>query len=274
MCRTLVDLVTRFKVYIFSLSLRFRLGWGTKPTINSTLLPTAYVVRREGNVFTRVCPSIHQSVCPHREGVGYPSQVQLGGGTPARSSLGGYPDRGGTQGGIPPHQTWTGGYPDQGGTRGGVPHQTWTGGYPDGGYPRWGTPHWTWMGVPQGGVPEVGYPPSDLDRGGTLMGVPKGVPPIRPGWGYPNRGVPEVGYPPVGPGWGYQMGGYPRWGTPPYQTWTGGYPDGGGGTPLRLTDGVLDKRRSVCLLRSRRRTFLLSIWLHTVDLLVNSIRFF
>ena len=32
------------------------------------LLLTAYVVRWEGNVLTRVCPSIHPSVCPHLGG--------------------------------------------------------------------------------------------------------------------------------------------------------------------------------------------------------------
>ena len=35
----------------------------------------------------------------------------------------------------------------------------------------------------------------------------------------------------------------------------GGYPCQGG-TPPRVTDGVLDTPQSVCLLRSRRRTFL------------------
>ena len=45
----------------------------------SKLLPTAYVVRREGNVFTRFCPSIHPSVCPPGRGTppgqtgGYPN---------------------------------------------------------------------------------------------------------------------------------------------------------------------------------------------------------
>ena len=60
-------------------------------------LPTAYVVRREGYVLTRVCPSIHLSV--HRGG--YPCQVQLGEGIPqpgpvgvgytSQVQLGGYP---------------------------------------------------------------------------------------------------------------------------------------------------------------------------------------
>ena len=39
-----------------------------------------------------------------------------------------------------------------------------------------------------------------------------------------------------------------------------GYPPGpgqdGGGYPVRTTEGVLTTRRVVCLLRSRRRTFL------------------
>ena len=47
-------------------------------------LPTAYVVRREGYVLTRVCLSVHTW------GGGYPGQVQMGGGcTPARSDGGG-----------------------------------------------------------------------------------------------------------------------------------------------------------------------------------------
>ena len=54
-----------------------------------------------------------------------------------------------------------------------------------------------------------------------------------------------------GGGRGSQPGVYPRWGV--------GYPaGGGGGTPPRVTDGVLNTPRSVCLLRSRRRTFLFS----------------
>ena len=45
---------------------------------STLLLPPAYVVRREGHVLTRVCPSIHDSVCP--QGGGGQSSVQLGGG--------------------------------------------------------------------------------------------------------------------------------------------------------------------------------------------------
>ena len=99
------------------------------------------------------------------------------------------------------------------------------------------------------------------------MGVPHlGYPPIRPGWGgIPPRLTPPSdltgGTPPwepPSPHWtlpgGTLMGGTPPQVTPPppHQAWLGGYPDGGG-TPSRV---VLDTPRSVCLLRSRRRTFL------------------
>ena len=92
-------------------------------------LPTAYVVRREGSVLTRVCPA----VCPHLGGGGYPSQIQLGGissGTPCWTWPGGVP----LPGQLPPPQvtplphpcqTWPGGYPTSGN-----PCQTWLGGYP------------------------------------------------------------------------------------------------------------------------------------------------
>ena len=108
-----------------------------------SLSPTAYVVRREGYVLTRVCLSVHtggEGGLP-RPGPGrYPSQVQPGGGdTPPRvppppSDLAGrYPDPGGVPHlRYPPSQTWLGGTPPQ------VPPpgQTWLGGYPD----RGGTP--------------------------------------------------------------------------------------------------------------------------------------
>ena len=45
---------------------------------NRTFLPPAYVVRQEGNVLTRVCPSIHQSVCP--QGGESVSRLSQGGG--------------------------------------------------------------------------------------------------------------------------------------------------------------------------------------------------
>ena len=78
-----------------------------------------------------------------------------------------------------------------------------------------------------------GYP-ARSSQGGTLPG------------GYPARGVPCWGVPYLG--------------TPPGQVRMGGYPAGGvpcqGGYPVRITEGVLTTQRAVCLLRSRRRTFL------------------
>ena len=102
-----------------------------------------------------------------------------------------------------------------------------------------------------GGVPGQVPPPARLGWGGTLAGG-----------GYPGRGGTLVRY----PSGQVRMGGVP---------WSGGYPgrggypgqvppqpgqDGGvpcwGGYPGRTTKGVLTTRRAVCLLRSRRRTFL------------------
>ena len=61
--------------------------------------------------------------------------------------------------------------------------------------------------------------------GGTLLGGTQvGYPPARSGWGVPCQG-------------GYPVGGY----------------------PVRTTEGVLNTRQAVCLLRSRRRTFLFII---------------
>ena len=133
-----------------------------------------------------------------------------------------------------------------------------------------------------GGVPQPG--PA---RGGTLSGVP-----LLGGGGYPTLGTPNQTWPGgCVPGFEIQRGvllerkivldleqwcplvryicscgcdfsfclGY----TPllPRQTWPGGYPagegGGGGGIPLRATDGVFDTPRSVCVLRSSR-TFLLN----------------
>ena len=123
-------------------------------------LPLAYVVRRKGNVLTRVCPSIHLSV--HR-GYPYPimlcniSQNAMGqtrGGYPypimlyniTQNSMGqtprGYPARSGWVGTLP------GGYPAKGGTQVGYP----LAGYPPGarmGVPCWRYPTW----VPPSRVP-------------------------------------------------------------------------------------------------------------------------
>ena len=101
-----------------------------------------------------------------------------------------------------------------------------------------------------------GYPGQVPPPGGGYLGQvpPRGGYPDPPGGGYPSqvpppypimlcnisqnamrqRGVPGSGTPP---------GGGTR--TPP-----------GGGYPGRTTEGVLTTRRAVCLLRSRRRTFL------------------
>ena len=119
--------------------------------------------------------------------------------------------------------------------------------------------------TPPGGGTRVRYPPH---RGGTQTPPGGGGTRVRyPPGGLPGSGTPRGGYPGQVP-----PGGVPKSGTPP-----GGYPDplGGypgqvpsrGGTqvryppggvyPGRTTEGVLTTRRAVCLLRSRRRTFLL-----------------
>ena len=143
---------------------------------------------------------------------------------------------------------------------GGYPSQVQVGGYlarfRQGGYPA----------RSRQGVPHVRHPPPWTWLEGYLTGYPMGVPNVR----YPLWNLAG----------GYPMG-YPTSGTP-CQTWPGGYPMGvphlryplsdlagvrvpnqGGGTwlgggvyPLRLTDVVFDTPQSVCLLRSRRRTFL------------------
>ena len=146
------------------------------------LLPPAYVVRREGNVLTRVCPSINLSV---HGGGGYPYPIMLC--NISQNAMG---------------QTPGGGYPAQGGTLPrGVP--CWGGTLPRGRYPG---------RVPRG---------PDQDRG------------------VPCRGGTQAGYTP--------LAGYPHR-TQPGQD--------GGGYPVRTTEGVVTTRRAVCLLRSRRRTFL------------------
>ena len=100
---------------------------------------------------------------------------------------------------------------------------------PAGGVPLKGVPQWV--------VPHLRYPPQ------TWMGVPP----------------PQVPPPPCRT-WtgGTQTGGIPHLGSPRSDLDRGEVPQRGG-TPLQLTDGVLDKWRSVCLLHSHRRTFLLAI---------------
>ena len=88
-----------------------------------------------------------------------------------------------------------------------------------------------------------------LVRGG---GVPRpgpdgegGTPARSDGERYPSQGVAHPGYPLARSGWGVpQPGGPPANGTLPPRD--------------RTAHGVLDKPRSVYLLRSRRRTVLLS----------------
>ena len=123
-----------------------------------------------------------------------------------------------------------------------------------------------------GGVPHLEYPPCQTWLGVTPAGgTSPWVPHVRHGQGVPQQGVPHLGHPPIRPGWGVpQQGGTSPW-VPPCQTWPGGTPVGG--TPPRVPllrpgqggypngEGVphrvvLDTPRLVCLLRSRRRTFL------------------
>ena len=188
----------------------------------SDLLITARVrSTREGNVLTRVCPSIHPSVCPR--GGGYPYPIMLCNISQNAMRQGGYlaPPGGGYQG---PGTPW-------GGTEVWVPP---LGGYrglgtPPGGYRGLGTPPGggTEVWVPPRGVPRFGYPPG----GGTKVWVP------------PPGGVPRFGYPP----WGGYRGpgtprgtkvrvtppGGPRFGYPPGGYWGPGPPPGGGGGVLR-----------------------------------------
>ena len=113
------------------------------------LLPPAYVVRREGNVLTCVCPSI----C-----------LSTGGAVPiSHNALQHFPECHGADGGgtLP-------------GPAGGVPCWGYParGGYPaGGGYPAMGV---TLLGVPCGGVPRYGTPPpSQVRMGGTQLGQQK-----------------------------------------------------------------------------------------------------
>ena len=79
-----------------------------------------------------------------------------------------------------------------------------------------------------------------------VRGVPgqvqlgEGYTPVRPGWGYPCRGVPHLGYPSSDLAGGPPAGGYPTLGTP-HQTWMGGSPARGSPTlgtpPLDLARG-------------------------------------
>ena len=170
--------------------------------------------------------SVHPSIC-----------LSTSGGVPLPGPAKGWrspSQRGGTPPWVPPVGPGRG-YPE-GGTPPWAPPLNLARGYPDrmGCTPPQVPPCQTWWGVPWWGVPHLGYLPLDL-AGGTLMG----------------QGVPHLRYPPVRPGRGTLMGGIPPW-VPPVRPGQGGTPDGEG-TPPRV---VLDIPRLVCLLRSRRRTFL------------------
>ena len=116
---------------------------------------------REGNVLTRVCPSINLSV--HRGGYPYPIML-CNISQNAMRQRGGYPD------------------PPPGGTR--VR-------YPPRGYPGQ---------VPPGGVPRSGPPPGGVPGSGTPRGYPGQVPPpggypgqVPPPGGYPGQVPPQGG---------------------------------------------------------------------------------
>ena len=179
--------------------------------------------------------SVHPSVCPQG---GYPYPIMLCNIT--QNAMGQTP------GGVPISHNALQHYPEFHATDTGV-----------GGY----------HARSSGGVPHGGYPAGGTLLGGTLLGYPGRVPPgqVRMGGtlpGYPPQGTPTQ----PGQGGGTLLGGwYPGRGTPPGRvpSWPG--QDGGvGGYPGRTTEGVLNTRWAVCLLRSRRRTFLFCLELYTV----------
>ena len=167
-----------------------------------------------------------------------------GGEYPTRSGWG-YPARG-YPGRVPPSQVRTGGVPCQG-----YPGRVTPAGYPprpgqDGGYSAGGYPYrvppsrvplsqdgGTHRVTPQQGtLHSLGQVRTGQVRmGGTLLGG------TLPGE-YPGRVPPSRVH-------------------PPGQIRTGGY-------PVRTTEGVLTTRWAVCLLRSRRRTFLYLICIQFV----------
>ena len=148
--------------------------------------------------------------------------------------------------------------------------------------------------TPRGGTqpgPAGGYP-ARSGQGGTLLGgypgrVPSGQVRMEgtqvgyhpwPGQdgGYPGR-VPLAGYLPRPGGtlpWGGTQVGYPHGRVPPSPGPGWRVPcqegDQDGGYPVRTTEGVLTTRRAVCLLRSRRRTFLLGFCSQNSNVLLSS----
>ena len=130
--------------------------------ISVVFLPTAYVVRREGYVLTRVCPSVR----PHLGG-GYPGQVQAGRGVSQPGPAGGYPCQGSTPPWVPPVRPGQGKGTPMGSTLLGVPNLGYPPVRPGWGYPTSGTP----LVRPDCGVPLLGGnpsppPQSDLAGGG------------------------------------------------------------------------------------------------------------
>ena len=120
------------------------------------------------------------------------------------------------------------------------------------GYPIWlmgggVTPSQVWMGVPIPG-PDGGYPVAGLDRGGVSHPADRGYPHPRSGWGYPPH-QDWVGVPPPPS----RLDGVPPRsrldGLPPCPGLVG-YP------PVRRQISTC-YAGAVCLLRSRRRTFML-----------------
>ena len=122
------------------------------------------------------------------------------------------------------------------------------GGYPAGGYPAGGV----------GGVPRYGTPPPSQVRWGVPCQVSQGGTCQVPARGYPAGGcVPcwgwwgtQYGTPLARSGQGGTLGRVTPGRVPPSQVRRGG-------TQLGQQEGVVTTWRAVCLLRSRRRTFLL-----------------
>ena len=139
---------------------------------------------REGNVLTRVCPSINLSV--HRGGYPYPIML-------CNISQNAMRQRGGTRVRYPP-----GGLPGSGTPPGGYLAQVPPGGVPR---PPWGG---TWVRYPPGGVPGSGTP------GGVPGTPPGGYPGQVPPWG--GTRTPPGGYqtPPGGTRVRYPPGGGSR----------------------------------------------------------------
>ena len=139
----------------------------------------AYVVRREGTVFTGVCLLTFV-------GGGCPVAGLGGGGTPSHVWVEGVP-RPGLDGGGTAFLEWGlgGGVPQPGlDGRGGTPARSGTLG---------GTPFLGW-GVPQPGLDGGGYPIPGV--GGTLArsgwwGYPRYSPPARSGWWGGTPGTPH-----------------------------------------------------------------------------------